>query len=128
MKQAIIKLENVWKTYKMGTVEVNALCGLHIDIEKGEFVAILGPSGSGKSTAMNMIGCLDIPTKGKVFLDGKNIEHLSESTLAQVRGRKIGFIFQTFNLINTLTALEDVTLPMIFQSTRRDYRNSKAKK
>jgi putative ABC transport system ATP-binding protein len=123
----IIKLENVWKTYMMGEVQVNALTGLNVAIKKGEFVAILGPSGSGKSTAMNMIGCLDVPTKGKVFLDGHNIGTFSESNLAQIRGRKIGFIFQTFNLINTLTALENVMLPMIFQGTNRDQRLKKAK-
>jgi putative ABC transport system ATP-binding protein len=126
-KETIIKLENVWKVYKIGTVEVNALQGLNVEIRQGEFVAILGPSGSGKSTAMNMVGCLDVPTKGVIFLEGKNISHLSESTLAQIRGRKIGFIFQTFNLINTLTAMENVMLPMIFQGTPREKRLQKAK-
>ena len=115
MKKSIIKLENVWKTYKMGNVEVNALQGLNLDVKEGEFVAIMGPSGSGKSTAVNMIGCLDVPTKGKIMLEQHDISKLSESELAQIRGRKIGFIFQQFNLIATLTALENVMLPMIFQ-------------
>lgn len=126
-KDAVIRLENVWKIYQIGTVQVNALQGLNMEVRRKEFVAILGPSGSGKSTAMNMVGCLDIPTKGSVYLEGRNISHLSESTLAQIRGRKIGFIFQTFNLINTLTALENVTLPMIFQGTSREKRQQKAK-
>ncbi|MFH0979170.1 MAG: ABC transporter ATP-binding protein [Candidatus Woesearchaeota archaeon] len=126
-KESIIKLEDVWKIYLIGQVEVNALQGLSLDIKKGEFVAILGPSGSGKSTAMNMVGCLDVPTKGTIYLEGKNISHLTESSLAQIRGRKIGFIFQTFNLINTLTALENVMLPMIFQGTQKDKRTEKAK-
>jgi len=125
--EKIIRLQDVWKIYQMGEVEVYALCGLNMEVRKGEFVAILGPSGSGKSTAMNMVGCLDIPTKGKIFLGDKNIAHLEESNLAQIRGRKIGFIFQTFNLINTLTALENVTLPMVFQGTSRDKREQRAK-
>ena len=111
----VIKLENVWKTYKMGNIEVNALQGLNLEVKEGEFLAIMGPSGSGKSTAVNMIGCLDVPTKGKIMLEQHDISKLSESELAQIRGRKIGFIFQQFNLISTLTALENVMLPMIFQ-------------
>src|SRR3989338_4689232 len=117
--KSLIKLENVWKTYKMGNVEVNALQGLDLDVKEGEFLAIMGPSGSGKSTAVNMIGCLDVPTKGKIMLDSHDISKLSESDLAQIRGRKIGFIFQQFNLIPTLTALENVALPIVFQSVDR---------
>ncbi|MBI2129487.1 ABC transporter ATP-binding protein [Candidatus Woesearchaeota archaeon] len=124
---AIIELRNVWKTYNMGEVEVNALCGLNLKIKKGEFVAIQGPSGSGKSTAMNMVGCLDIPTKGDIFLEGQNIAKLRESELAQIRGRKIGFIFQQFNLIPTLTAIENVALPMTFQDVPADERIKAAK-
>ena len=126
-KGTIIKLNNVWKTYKMGDVEVHALRGLSLKVERGEFLAIQGPSGSGKSTAMNMVGCLDIPTKGDVYLEGKNISKLLESDLAQIRGKKIGFIFQQFNLINTLSALENVTLPMIFQGVPKEKRREKAK-
>lgn len=124
----IIQLENVWKIYHMGKVEVPALRGLDLGIHPGEFVAIMGPSGSGKSTAMNMIGCLDVPTRGRVFLEGQNISKLSESDLAQIRGRKIGFVFQTFNLMPGLTALENVTLPMIFQGVLRLEREKKAEK
>ncbi len=122
----IIKLDDVWKVYKMGEVEVPALRGLSLDIYPCEFVSINGPSGSGKSTAMNMVGCLDVPTRGRVFLDGRNIAELDESDLAQIRGRKIGFIFQQFNLINNLTALENVMLPMIFQDTSSYERQERA--
>ncbi|MBS3097014.1 ABC transporter ATP-binding protein [Candidatus Woesearchaeota archaeon] len=128
MKKKVIKLENVWKTYKMGKVEVNALQGLDFHVEEGEFVAIMGPSGSGKSTAVNMIGCLDVPTKGKIMLEQHDISKLSESELAQIRGRKIGFIFQQFNLIPTLTALENVMLPMIFQGIDEKERTKRAAK
>jgi len=128
MKKSIIKLENVWKIYKMGDIEVNALQGLNLDVKEGEFVAIMGPSGSGKSTAVNMIGCLDVPTKGKITLDTHDISKLSESELAQIRGKKIGFIFQQFNLIPTLTALENVMLPMIFQGVEEEERIEAAAK
>ena len=124
----VIKLENVWKTYKMGNVEVNALQGLNLEVKEGEFLAIMGPSGSGKSTAVNMIGCLDVPTKGKIMLEQHDISKLSESELAQIRGRKIGFIFQQFNLIPTLTALENVMLPMIFQGVNEEERIKNATK
>ncbi len=126
-KDIIIKLENVWKTYKMGDIEVHALRGLNLEVRRGEFLAIVGPSGSGKSTAMNMVGVLDTPSKGKVYLEGQNISELLESDLAQIRGRKIGFIFQQFNLINTLSALENVSLPMIFQGVSKQERIHKAK-
>ena len=128
IKEAIIKLENVWKIYKMGEVKVNALRGLNLEIKKGEFVAIMGPSGSGKSTAVNMVGSLDIPTKGKVYLEEHDISRLSESELAQLRGRKIGFIFQQFNLINTLSALGNVALPMVFQGIKKEDRIERAAK
>jgi putative ABC transport system ATP-binding protein len=114
-EKPIIKLEDVWKVYKMGKVEVQALRGLSLEIMPCEFVAIMGPSGSGKSTTMNMVGCLDIPTKGRILLEDKDISELHESDLAQIRGGVIGFVFQQFNLIPSLTALENVMLPMIFQ-------------
>ena len=117
----VIQLKNVWKTYKMGDVEVNALKDINVSIEKGDFVAIIGSSGSGKSTMMNLVGCLDTPSKGCVLLEGQDIAHFSESNLAQIRGKKIGFIFQQFNLIPTLTALENVNLPLEFQ----DFEESK---
>ena len=127
MKKIIIKLEEVWTTYKMEEVNINALSGINIDIREGEFVAVTGPSGSGKSTCMNMIGCLDIPSKGKIYLEDHDISKLDESKLAQIRGRKIGFIFQAFNLIPTLSALENVMLPMTFQNIPRNRRIRKAK-
>jgi putative ABC transport system ATP-binding protein len=126
--KAIIDVQGVWKIYQMGSVEVPALRGLDVTINKGDFAVIMGPSGSGKSTAMNMVGALDLPTKGVVKLDGRNIAHMDESTLAQVRGEKIGFVFQTFNLIPTLTAIENVTLPMIFKRTFVLDKVEKAKK
>lgn len=124
----IIQLKKVWKTYKMGETDVHALQGIDLDIHQGEFVAIQGPSGSGKSTAMNLVGCLDVPSKGSILLDGQDISRLSESNLAQIRGRKIGFIFQKFNLIETLTALENVMLPMTFQGFDEDERVKRATK
>jgi putative ABC transport system ATP-binding protein len=110
----LIELRDVWKIYSMGDAKVEALRGLNVKIYPGEFVAIQGPSGSGKSTAMNMVGCLDVPTKGRIFLGGQDISHMTESELAQIRGKKIGFIFQKFNLINTLSAIENVMLPLTF--------------
>jgi putative ABC transport system ATP-binding protein len=108
----IVELEDVWKIYNIGEVEVPALRGLSLKIKSGEFLAIMGPSGSGKSTAMNMVGCLDIPTKGRVLLEGQDIASLNELELARIRGKKIGFVFQSHNLYPTLTALENVQLPM----------------
>lgn len=126
MTKTIIQIKDVWKTYKIGDNEVHALRGLSLTVKKGEFLAIMGPSGSGKSTCMNMVGCLDIPTKGSVRLDDKDISKMTESRLAQIRGRKIGFIFQKFNLINTLTAKENVMLPMMFQGYNAEERSRKA--
>lgn len=126
IEKPIIEVKDVWKTYNVGNVKIHALRGLNLKIMPGEFVAIKGPSGSGKSTAMNMIGCLDVPSQGQIFLDGKNISELTESDLAQIRGRKIGFIFQKFNLINTLSALENVALPMTFQGISEEVRLKKA--
>ena len=124
----IIELKDVWKTYKLGTLSLDVLRGINIKIKKGEFVAIVGPSGSGKSTLMNQVGVLDIPTKGQVLLDGHDISKYSESELAQIRGKKIGFIFQQFNLIQTLTALENVILPTIFENVEEETRTKRAKK
>jgi len=126
MRNAIIKLDNVWKIYKMGDVEVPALKGINLEVREREFLAVMGPSGSGKSTAMNMIGALDIPTRGKIFLEGQDISKLAESDLSQIRGKKIGFIFQQFNLIPTLSALDNVALPMMFQNVSKDERIKKA--
>jgi len=128
MRKNIIKLENVWKIFEIGDVKVEALRGLSLDVKPGEFLAIMGPSGSGKSTAVNMVGCLDVPTKGRILLEGLDISHMTESNLAQIRGKKIGFIFQQFNLIPTLTALENITLPMTFQNIEVEERRERAKK
>ncbi len=128
MTNEIIKLSRVHKNYFMGESVVRALDDVSTSIMKGDFVAIMGPSGSGKSTMMNMVGALDLATKGEIFLDGKNIENLEESELAQIRGRKVGFIFQTFNLIPTLNALENVMLPMLFQGVSKDERKERAEK
>ena len=114
-KEEIINLRDVFKYYHMGDVTVKAVDGVDISINKGEFVAIMGPSGSGKSTSMNLVGSLDVPTKGHIFLDKEDISLLTESQLAQIRGKKIGFIFQSFNLIPNLTVKENVMLPMMFQ-------------
>src|SRR6056297_1558177 len=111
----IIELKNVHKHYQMGENIVKAVDGLSMKIKEGEFVAIMGPSGSGKSTCMNLVGSLDVPTNGSIFLDGEDISLLSESDLAQIRGKKIGFIFQSFNLIPNLTTKENVMIPMMFQ-------------
>lgn len=125
--QEIIRLENVHKNYRMGDVEIRAVDDASLTINKGDFVAIMGPSGSGKSTMMNLVGALDLANQGEIYLDKIDIEHLHESDLAQIRGRKIGFIFQTFNLIPTLTALENVMLPMTFQNVPKQEREERAK-
>ena len=126
MPEAVIKLENVWRTYKLGKTEVHALRGLSLEISPGAFVAIMGSSGSGKSTLLNMIGCLDFPTKGSVYLKGKNISEMPESQLAQFRGKILGFVFQEFNLLPNLSALENVMLPMVFQKVPLAERKEKA--
>ena len=122
----IIQLENVAKYYEMGENLVKAVDGINIEIKKGDFVAIMGPSGSGKSTAMNLVGSLDLPTKGEIYLEGHDIAHLDESQLAQIRGKKVGFIFQSFNLIPNLTAKENVMLPMLFQEIDEEEREERA--
>lgn len=125
-RTSIIKLEEVWKTYKLGETEVNALRGLNLEIFQGDFVAIMGSSGSGKSTLLNMIGGLDVPSKGKVYLKGKDITTMSESQLSQFRGKVVGFVFQEFNLLPNLDALQNVMLPMIFQGIPLSERRKKA--
>jgi len=127
-KKNIIELKNVAKYYEMGDNVVKALDEINIVIEQGDFVAIMGPSGSGKSTSMNLIGSLDLATRGNIYLDGHDIEYLGESELAQIRGKKIGFIFQQFNLIPNLTAKENVMLPMLFQGKEETERENVAEK
>ena len=114
MNQPVIKVEDLWKIYQLGEVQVEALRGVSFEIEEGEFVAIMGPSGSGKSTLLNILGCLDRPTRGRYFLDGQEVSQLNENQLAQVRNKKIGFIFQSFNLLPRLAALQNVELPLIY--------------
>lgn len=126
MPKPIIKLENVWRTYQLGKTEVHALRGLSLEIFPGSFVTIMGSSGSGKSTLLNMIGCLDFPTQGKVYLKGKNISEMPESQLSQFRGKTLGFVFQDFNLLANLTAVENVMLPMLFQGIPLVERKKKA--
>jgi len=127
MPEPIIKLENVWKIYQLGKVELMALKGINLEVAPGAFVCIMGPSGSGKSTLLNMVGALDSPTRGKVFLKGKDISLLTEDQLSQLRGKTVGFVFQEFNLLPNLTAIENVMLPMIFQGTPLEKRKEKAK-
>jgi putative ABC transport system ATP-binding protein len=122
----MIKIEDMYKIYRMGTNEVRALNGISIHIKPKEFVAIVGPSGSGKSTLMNMIGCLDTPTSGKYYLDGKEVSKLKDDALAEVRNKKIGFIFQGFNLLPKLSAIENVELPLIYMGIGRKKRHAMA--
>ncbi len=126
MNDVIIELQNVKKIYKMDGVETHALRGVNLQIKKEEFVAIMGPSGSGKSTLLHMVGALDTPTSGKVILDGVDISTLKESDLARLRGRKIGIVFQFFNLHPTLTALENIELPMIIIEKDKKERKQRA--
>ena len=122
----MIRTEHLSKVYRMGEIEVPALRDVSLEIEEGEFLAIVGPSGSGKSTLLNMLGCLDKPTSGAVFIGGVNTAFLSENELAEIRREKIGFIFQQFNLIHSLTALENVALPMFFAGVKSDARIKRA--
>ena len=117
MPTPLISLQHIHKIYGSGVTEVRALWDVNLTIERGEYCAIMGPSGSGKSTAMNVIGCLDSPTSGEYFLDGENVANLEEGELAHVRNRKIGFVFQQFHLLPQLTALENVSLPMVYAGT-----------
>jgi len=127
MAEALIKFENVWKNYKLGETNLSVLRGINLEIMLGFFVTIMGPSGSGKSTLMYLLGLLDTPSEGKVYLQGQDTSNFSEDRLAEVRGKKIGFIFQQFNLLQNLTALENVMLPMIFQGISEEKRKEKAK-
>ncbi len=122
----MITLEGITKVYKNGPLEVEALSQIDLRVERGEFVAIMGTSGSGKSTLMNIIGCLDVPTTGSYVLDGEEVHKLNEDALARVRNRKIGFVFQSFNLLGRQTVLQNVTLPMMYAGISREKRQERA--
>ncbi|HTU34898.1 MAG TPA: ABC transporter ATP-binding protein [Candidatus Acidoferrum sp.] len=124
----VIKTEDLWKTYEMGTEHLHALRGVNIEIRKNEYVAIMGPSGSGKSTLMNLIGCLDTPSKGNYWLAGRLVSQLDDDELAYIRNKEIGFVFQTFNLLARATALHNVELPMIYNGTPALERMDRAKR
>jgi putative ABC transport system ATP-binding protein len=123
----VIKTRELTKVYEMGSEQVHALCGIDLEIRKGEYVAIMGPSGSGKSTLMNLIGCLDSPSSGKYWLAGRMVSELDDDELAYIRNKEIGFVFQTFNLLPRATALHNVELPLIYNGTPAEERLEKAK-
>lgn len=126
MNRPFIRSEGIEKVYKMGKVDVHALRGVDLTIEEGEYVAIMGPSGSGKSTLMHILGCLDRPTGGKYFLEGKEVQSLDENQLAEIRKRTFGFVFQNFNLLSRLNALENVELPMTYARVPSKVRHARA--
>jgi putative ABC transport system ATP-binding protein len=123
----LIELQDITKIYEMGKVEVHALRGVSLHVKTGEMLAIMGPSGSGKSTLMNILGCLDQPTSGTYLLEGKDVSHLSDNQLAEIRNHKIGFVFQTFNLLARTTAFENVMLPLIYAGAGRAERRERAR-
>ena len=124
----VIRTYDLWKTYIMGDQEINAVSGVSIEIRRGEYVAIMGPSGSGKSTLMNLIGCLDTPTKGDYYINGNLVSSMSDDQLAQIRNKEIGFVFQTFNLLSRATALHNVELPLIYAGIGSEERIRRAEK
>src|SRR5690348_5212446 len=123
---ALIETVDLWKTYVMGSEEIHALRGVSLAIERGEYVAIMGPSGSGKSTLMNLIGCLDTPSRGSYLLNGKQVSQMNDNELARIRNEEIGFVFQTFNLLPRATALHNVELPLIYAGVAAKERAERA--
>jgi len=123
----LIKTEDLWKVYELGSEKIPAVQSVNLDVQKGEYIAIMGPSGSGKSTLMNLIGCLDTPTKGKYFLNGNLVSDMNDDQLAYIRNKEIGFVFRTFNLLPRATALHNVELPLIYNGTDAAARIQKAK-
>jgi putative ABC transport system ATP-binding protein len=123
----LIRTQNLWKIYEVGREKVNALRDVSLQIEKGEYAAIMGPSGSGKSTLMNMIGCLDTPSKGDYYLNDKLVSQMNDDELARIRNKEIGFVFQTFNLLARATAAHNVELPLVYNGTESDVRKKKAR-
>jgi putative ABC transport system ATP-binding protein len=124
---ALIETRDLWKTYVMGSEEIHALRGVSIEIDRGEYVAIMGPSGSGKSTLMNLIGCLDTPTKGSYLLNGKQVSQMNDNELARIRNEEIGFVFQTFNLLPRASALHNVELPLVYAAVPSKDRQTRAR-
>ncbi len=124
--KTLISMHNIWKTYQMGVEELHALRDVSFHVEKGEYLAIIGPSGSGKSTLMNLIGCLDSPSKGEYWINGNLVSEMTDDELARIRNKEIGFVFQTFNLLARATALHNVELPLIYAGMRAGERNEKA--
>lgn len=122
----VIKIRNITRDFPLGNEVVKVLKGIDLDIEKGEYVALMGPSGSGKSTLMNLLGCLDTPTSGSYFLNGKDVSNMSDDDLAEIRNKEIGFVFQTFNLLPRTTALENVALPMVYAGISKGDRKIRA--
>jgi len=124
----LIETKDLWKTYEMGTIQVHALRGVSIEINKGDYIAIMGPSGSGKSTLMNLIGCLDTPSQGEYYFTGNRVSQMEEDDLATIRNKEIGFVFQTFNLMPRATAFHNVELPLIYNGTSKEAREEKTRK
>jgi putative ABC transport system ATP-binding protein len=126
--KSLISMRDIWRTYQMGTEELHALKNVSFEVEKGDYLAIIGPSGSGKSTLMNLIGCLDSPSKGQYWINGNLVSAMTDDELARIRNKEIGFVFQTFNLLSRATALHNVELPLIYAGVSSSERNETARK